>query len=97
MRGPPRWPTPFSVLVQALAAHRCVYTQLSAKAPAEEWDFTMRRIQRVEKLERRIERIFFGISMALLIFVLLCILIVARKSFGTGQVNSGNISSQSHG
>jgi pilus assembly protein TadC len=57
----------------------------------------MRRIQRIEKLERRVERIFFGITMALLIFVLLCILIVARKSFGTSQVNSGNLPSQSHG
>ena len=90
-------PRLFQDLVQALAAHRRVHAQLSAKALAEEWDFTMKRIQRVEKLERRIERIFFGISMALLIFVLLCILIVARKSFGTGRVNSGNHSSQSHG
>ncbi len=85
-------------LAQALAAHGRVHTHFrSAKAQAEKWDFTMRRIQRIEKLERRIERIFLGVSMALLIFVLLCILIVARRSFGTGQVHSGNLAAQSHG
>jgi hypothetical protein len=39
----------------------------------------MRRIQRVEKLEHRVERIFLGISMALLIFVLLGIWLVTRS------------------
>lgn len=70
---------PFSGLVQAFAAHGRVHTQLSAKAPAEKWDFTMRRIQRIEKLEHRVERIFLGISMALLIFVLLGIWLVTRS------------------
>jgi len=50
------------------------------KRRAEEWDFTMRRIQRIEKLEHRIERIFLGISMALILFVLLGILIAERSA-----------------
>ena len=90
-------PRLFQDLYRPLRPHRRVHAQFSAKALAEEWDFTMKRIRRVEKLERRIERIFFGISMALLIFVLLCILIVARKSFGTERVNSGSAPAQSHG
>jgi hypothetical protein len=74
-RAGPRF---FQGLVLAFTAHRRVHTQLSARAPAEEWDLTMRRIQRIEKLEHRVERIFLGISTALIIFVLLGILIAER-------------------
>jgi pilus assembly protein TadC len=96
MRGPPRWPTLFSRGLY-FCGPSDAFTRSSAQSAGGGMGLIMRRIQRIEKLERRVERIFFGITMALLIFVLLCILIVARKSFGTSQVNSGNLPSQSHG
>jgi hypothetical protein len=79
MRGSPRWPTLFSKTCIGPCGPWTRSHAAQRKSVRGKWDFTMRRIHRVEKLEHRVERIFLGISIALLTLVLLGIWLVTRS------------------